>query len=212
MDIGQWIVIVLSVVMGVWFMIGSVVNRRRGVETYKWFQKQLEPLGKITESRWIGTSGSGARMVVGKPARPYQRVEVVFLLDSREILPLWAFNLLRGKQDEMVLKANLRTAPGEEVEVRRARGRAFPRQTPEAPPQETAVDGGFEVTRRGKGKPFSPGQLEGFLREYGEAILSISVKKQMPHLIVRASLPPLRAEEASGFFLALQAWLEEPSS
>ena len=102
MDLGQWIVIGLSVVMGVWFAVGSFYNRRRGIGTYRWIQSGLKRLGKISEAAWIGSSGSGARLTVGKAEAPFRRIEVVFLLESREILPLWLFNRVRNKQDEMI--------------------------------------------------------------------------------------------------------------
>ena len=38
MDLGQWIVIGLSVLMGIWFGVGSIYNRRRGVATFHWLR------------------------------------------------------------------------------------------------------------------------------------------------------------------------------
>ena len=123
METGQMVIIVISILMGVWYVVGASINRKRGVATYQWLQAELEQIGKITEAKWIGSSGSGARLLIGSASKPYRRVEVIFLLESREIMPLWIFNRIRGKQDEMVLKANLRKVPLQEIEVARAGNR-----------------------------------------------------------------------------------------
>ena len=117
MNQGQIIVIVISAFMGVWFFLGSVYNRRRGMAVFNWLRSGIEQFGKLSEARWIGSSGSGARLVIGQAKSPYQRIEIVFLLESREILPLWLFNHLRGKRDEMIMKANLRSVPDQEIEI-----------------------------------------------------------------------------------------------
>jgi hypothetical protein len=122
-ETGQMVIIVISVLMGVWYVVGASINRKRGVATYQWLQAELEQIGKITEAKWIGSSGSGARLLIGSASKPFRRVEVIFLLESREIMPLWIFNRIRGKQDEMVLKANLRKVPLQEIEVARAGNR-----------------------------------------------------------------------------------------
>ena len=116
MNTGQWIAISLSALFGAWYAVGAIINRRRGVAIYRWLRTGLEQVGKISEAKWIGSSGSGARLVVDKGKKPFRRVEVVFLLESREIMPIWLFNRLRKKQDEMILKATLTQVPDQEVE------------------------------------------------------------------------------------------------
>jgi len=206
MDTGQWIAIILSAVLGVWFVIGSMINRRRGVDTYKWLKQGLETLGKVTEGRWIGSSGSGARLIVGEAKKPFKRIEVVFLLDSREIMPLWLFNLVRGKQDEMILKANLRSRPTQEIEAVRQRGWNFPR-TGAASNDLGMSPAGFRLNRRGPSSEGELARVRAFLEQYQESVRSLSLQKKEPHLILRINLPGLRSETADIFFKELQNWL-----
>ncbi len=210
MDLGQSIIIGLSVFMGLWYIVGATINRRRGVATFRWLREGMETTGKVTEARWIGSSGSGARLTVGKADRPFQRIEVVFLLDSREILPLWLVNLLRNKRDEMILKANLRSLPSGEIEVGRTGSKdvkVLKAGSDSAPYQQVTTTAGFEVLSRGKADETQLGQLQSFIEKYSASVKRISLQRQMPHLIVRADLPRMREEAAETFFKDLNAWL-----
>ncbi len=212
MNLGQYIVIGLSILLGLWYVVGSSTNRKRGLETFRWLRDGLETIGKVTEARWIGSSGSGARLTVGKANRPFQRIEVVFLLDSRELLPLWLVNLLRGKQDEMILKANLRSLPSSELEVGHSDSREIKsllsdKQT--SPYQTTSDVDGFEILHKGNVSDAQMTQLQSFIQHYQGSIKRISLKKQMPHLVLRADLPPMRDKNLEEYFKDLGTWLSD---
>lgn len=206
MDLGQWIVIGLSVVMGVWFGVGSYYNRKRGVATYHWIQSGLKRLGKISEASWIGSASSGARLVVGKAEAPFRRIEVVFLLESREILPLWLFNRVRNKQDEMILKAGLRSAPADQIELSRGDDhdiRAMIAASGARSFEQVPAQKGFLLAHRGGQNTELVDRLTAFLEQYSDAIRRISVQRQKPNLMIRVDLPALRDGSAEEFFEAL---------
>lgn len=203
MDTGQTVVIVICAILGVWYFLAAIYNRRRGLKTFDWLKSGLESLGKLSEAKWIGSSGSGARLVVGSPSVPFKRVEVIYLLESREILPLWIFNHLRGKRDEIILKASLRSGPSQEIEAARENDAEFKKVV--------AADGkksfetspapeGFEIAIRGKKEDNLPTRLSDFLKSYEGAVWRFSLQRQAPHLILRANLPDLTSKEAGKFF------------
>src|SRR3990170_7569395 len=119
MDLGQQIAIYLWVFLLLWYIAAAAYNRRRGVRAYRWLRPGLAKLGPISDARWIGSSGSGARLVVGKADRPFRQVEAAYLLETRELLPLWLINRLRGRRDALILRADLRSSPHGELEVMR---------------------------------------------------------------------------------------------
>jgi hypothetical protein len=212
MNLGQYVVIGLSIFLGLWYVVGSSTNRKRGLETFRWLRDGLETAGKVTEARWIGSSGSGARLTVGKANRPFQRIEVVFLLDSRELLPLWLVNLLRGKQDEMILKANLRSLPTSEIEVGHSDSKEIKSLISNKQPstfQTASAAAGFEILYKGKAGDEQIARLQSFIQQYPVSIKRISLKKQMPHLVLRADLPPLREKNLEEFFKDLSTWLSD---
>ncbi|MGD2028198.1 MAG: hypothetical protein PVI99_10310 [Anaerolineales bacterium] len=210
MDLGQYIIIGLSIFFALWYFVGAIINRKRGVATFHWLRDGLETNGKVTEARWIGSSGSGARLTVGVAQPPFQRIEVVFLLDSREILPLWLVNLLRNKRDEMILKANLRSRPSVELEIGRQGSKDVKvlKAGGDMPPyQQAGTAAGFDILSRGKANETQLARLQSFIEKYNTSIKRISLQRQMPHLILRTDLPPLREKEAEAFFRDLNEWL-----
>ncbi len=198
MNFGQQFVIVISVLLVVWYVVFSYVNRQRGVALYRWLREGIEAMGELSHVGWIGSASNGGQMLVEKAKPPFSRVEVVFLLQSREILPLWLFNLGRGKRDEMIVKAVLRSAPRREIEAAPAAGKA-----PEgyAPAGET---GGLAVSVRGEDAVVGKA-LRTFLEQYGAHIRLFSLQRRKPHLIIRLRLETgLDAAPSREFFVALQ--------
>jgi len=205
MDFGQVFVIVLSVLLALWYFWGMLINRKRGIATYYWLREGLlASVGEVTEARWIGSAASGARLVVGEARAPFRRMEVVFLLESREILPWWLYQRLRGRRDQMVLKASLRTLlPA--VDIAPAGSATLRQMQEEGKPKVLEGPQGFVFLLRGKTRPEDVKPWEDFLARYGEAVISLSVSHRQPHLVMSLSLPPLQArgEPAKAFFEAL---------
>jgi hypothetical protein len=211
-DTGQWIAIGLSVLFGVWYVVGAIINRRRGVATFHWLRAGLERLGKISEAKWIGSSGSGARLVISSAQKPFRRIEVIFLLESREIMPIWLFNRLRNKQDEMILKANLKQVPFQEIESapsgnRKLKGLLSDPGNKLNPFNVAPAPEGFDIIRRGKQDDERLTALSKFLQKYRASVFQLSLRRQSPHLILRAKIPSLRENPAEALFTDLSALL-----
>lgn len=209
MDAGQQIVIGISIVLATWFVLASQYNRRRGVNTYRWLQAGLAPLGKITEARWIGTSGSGARLVIANAERPFRRVEIAFLLESRELLPLWLINhYLRQRRDLMILKADLRTTHTGEVEIARGRPRLpAPAGDARRNPWQAVTDplpGGLRAIERGRDPDRMRAAIQGWLDTYSRSVRRLSLARTSPHLILEMDLPVLTVNPGADFFNALR--------
>ena len=111
------IVIVLSYLAGAW------LNRRRAKAVGMWLQGGLsalggKPLWKVTRSL-----STGAEVNVTDAVRPFQQVNAAYFMLTREIMPLWGVELLRGKRDLLSVRADLRSQPGAEYELVPIKGR-----------------------------------------------------------------------------------------
>jgi hypothetical protein len=207
MDIGQWVIIILSLVLAIWYFLGSIYNRRRGMKVFNWLRPGMEQLGKLSEAKWIGSSGSGARLVVDKAQAPFQRVEVIFLLETREILPLWVFNHLRGRRDEIIMKSSLRSSPSPEWEAAHPGNRDFQKVvSADGKNSFEKIQGpeGYDLAFRGDHDEKLAGRLYDFLDHYRSAVWRVSVQRKAPNLILRANLPTLQEKPAEDFFLAIR--------
>ena len=212
MDTGQWFIIGLSILLGAWYFVGAMINRRRGVATYHWLREGLAQVGKVSEAKWIGSAGYGARMTVTKADKPYRRIEAIFLLESREIMPIWLFNRLRDKQDEMILKANLRQVPSQELESatqgnRKLKDLLSASGENQTPFELVPAPEGFDIIRRGKQDEERLESLRGFLNKHSDAVMQFSLRRQMPHLILRVKLPSLQNSPAEEFLSELSGLL-----
>lgn len=210
-DLGQWIVIGLSIVLIVWYVIAGYLNRKKGIQIYRWLREGLETLGEVSNVHWIGSSGSGGQINLISAAPPFQSLEATFLLASREILPLWLFNLYRGKRDELILKADLRQPPALEIEVARKGDKEFSRLLAleqKLPFSQLPAPEGYQLAYRGRKKPGKIENLEGLLEMSLGMVRKISLQRKKTHLVLLVSLAELPDHPAGDFFTSLQYWLQ----
>jgi hypothetical protein len=210
MNLGEWIIIGLSAFLLIWYIAMNIFNRRRGIATYQWLRRGLVQVGEITESQWLGSSGTGARIVVAQAKKPFRRLEVMYLLETREILPYWIISHLRGRRDELIIKASLRTTPKIEIEVVKTNNRAITELDslePKQASEQVQSAEGFSISRSGHGDDPGEKNLIEFLSDFGKSIQRISLKRQAPHLELRIGIKPLLITNSESFFSMLQAWL-----
>ena len=210
-DTGQWIIIILCAFLLVWYVIAGYFNRKRGIIFYRWLRDGLELLGGDREMHWIGSSGSGGQIIIKNAEPPCKTIDVVFLLETRELLPLWLINLIRKKQDEVIIKAILRNTSKQEIEVARSGDREFSRilaldQKPAYSQVPTTQN--FQIAQRGGGNPETIKQLEKFLSEDGDQIIRLSLQRKTPHLVIRISLSKAIDKPSEDFFSSLINWLQ----
>lgn len=201
LDVGQWIVILLSALLFIWYFLANSANRRKGIATYRWLRQGLDSLGNVSSAEWIGASNVGARMVVAKPAKPFRRVEARYLLEPREFLPYWFFSYLRGKRDEVVIKITLRMNPSSSLEIRRFTGRK------NVPAGECAHQH-FQVVRADLADPQLISHVEAFLDENGATINEIILQNRAPHIELNARLGPLLDCSPELYFAKILSWYQ----
>jgi hypothetical protein len=201
LDLGQWIVIVLSGFLFIWFILAGSANRKRGIATYRWLRQGLETLGKISNAEFIGASNMGARFVVAKPAWPFRRVEAHYLLEPREFLPYWLFSYLRGKRDEVVIKVALRMTPSGSLEIRRAVGQV-------KLPAKDRIHPDFQVVYADLDDAHLMAKVGAFLVENGSTVEKIVIQRQAHNIELLARLKPLLRSSPESYFSRLLSWYQ----
>lgn len=210
LNTGQWFVIGLSIFLLVWYVIAGYLNRQRGIRIYRWLRDGLESTGQLAEVHWIGSSGSGAQIKVTQVKEPFQFIEATILLETREVLPLWIFNMLRNKRDELILKASLRKKPSQEVEIAQTKDREFTKalaKETKRPYEQLSTPNRYLIAYRGKKDLTGKQQLLQFLEESGGAIVRVSLGSKKPHLLLRVHLSSLMENSAENFLSGLKTWV-----
>jgi hypothetical protein len=203
-EIANQAVIAFCALLVVWYIVGWQMNRRRGERLLEWALQGLRAFGdQITVSR-LGTSGF--QVNVAKAQAPFKKIEATILLQPREILLLWIFNLLRGRKDHLVFKATLRTWPRGEIEVMKT-GRLSGGVLEELGEktwtcQETA--GGLVMAYRGKQGQQQVDAISHLVENLSARLLRLSLSKKDPHLLVSLSLAGLDGQSALFLFSSLK--------
>jgi hypothetical protein len=212
MDPTQTLLIVLvAVVMG-WFGFGVIWNIRRGNAVLKWMQAGLPRLGEKTTLRWLGSSA--VELSIAKARAPFRRVDIVLVLEPRDVPWFWLIARLQGRRDMLIVRGHLTTAPQFEYDLlvpgswseRETVGRGETRQW-EA---EALGDSRFRAPAptRPLSRQLAPGALEA-ARKVRPTVWRLSSRREFPQLELHVPPPDPKRDDAAQFFNALRALAEQ---
>lgn len=106
---------VIASVMMVGYAIGRWTNQRRARRISDWLEPGLRSLnGTPTVQR---VSRSAFRLQVTNARRPFKTVTTSVVLISREVIPTWLFECLKGHRDLLVVHTTFRQPPNLEAEI-----------------------------------------------------------------------------------------------
>lgn len=183
-------ILIVLVFMG-WFAVGVQWNIRKGNILLRWLQGGLPLLGKRTTLRWLGSSV--VELKITQPLEPFLDVEVVIVLEPRDVGALWVWGRLHGRRDFLILRARLEQPPQFEAEVGDRRGwtghDALRRLTLSEWRQANWKDPNVQIAYSG-GRASEEAQRlwTGFQNVCG-GIWRLSIRRTTPHLEVHL-LPP----------------------
>lgn len=206
MNLGQIIVIGLSVALVLWFAGGIWYNRRRARQVSQWLEAGLGVFGGRVGKVWIASSGTGLRVAVDNAPAPFRRLELIARLESRENIPLWLFELAQGKRDQLTLRASLRSSARGEIELALADSgldRALQAET-DRPWQRSDLSPHWVIARRGTIKEGQHAALQEFVAAYGRGLQRFALRRAEPHLFVQLGLRQIPRESSRGLFQRLK--------
>jgi hypothetical protein len=113
LNLAIFIIVAILVVGG--FALGTHRNVRRGHDAMRWAQGGLPLVGEKTTLRWLGSSV--VQLKIPNAKRPFREVEVLFVLEPRDIAPLWFLARARGRRDLFIFRSRLHKLPEFEFEA-----------------------------------------------------------------------------------------------
>lgn len=214
MDRGTVAVIGLCVVLALWYGGGYLYNRLRGQRLFCWLETGLDVLGGERKASWLGSPSNGAYINVIHAAPPFRRLEIVLLLENREILPLWLLERLRGRRDRLIIKATLRSPGHGEVEIVPAQGRVARMLRREQEQPWSWREGPYQllIAYRGSGTLRQLAGLAPWLEAYGTSLRRFSWRKADPHVQLEMRMAGLLTTSCEAFLTALQVAVKEAVS
>lgn len=188
----EQIVVGFGIFLALWYLFAAIYNRRRGLGVYQWLRGGLDQVGGSLSGRWLGSSGSGAELTVRQANAPLKEIQLIYLLASRELLPLFLVDLLRGKHDRIIVRAALRNPIPGEVQVAPS-GSSMARRLRKGVNETSIQDGpyGTVISAQGSEATKIVAALTPFLEKYGSRLVQLSWSKKSPHLIAVLDLAGL---------------------
>lgn len=112
-SLAVFILVVIFVVGS--FAVGMHRNVRRGDDAMRWAQGGLPLVAEKTALHWLGSSV--LQLQIKNAKRPFREAEVLFVLEPRDVAPLWCLSRARGRRDLFIFRSRLHTLPEFEFEA-----------------------------------------------------------------------------------------------
>jgi len=181
---------VTATVMMLGYGVGRWANQRRSQQISDWLEPGLRSLGGTPLVQRV--SRSAFRFQMSNARRPFRTVTASVVLLSREVLPTWVWERLRGRNDLLVLHATFRQPPALEIDLvdpdnelgRRgeAQARELSWSASDFPPRwrlyhapGTPLAGAQAIARKATASPFPPWRL--------------ALRRNVPHLLLSMPVP-----------------------
>ena len=97
------------------FALGTQRNVHRGHDAMRWAQGGLPLVGEKTTLRWLGSSV--VQLKIQNAKRPFREAEVLFVLEPRDVAPLWLLARARGRRDLFIFRSRMHKLPEFEFEA-----------------------------------------------------------------------------------------------
>ena len=200
MDIGNVLIgVVVALTLGLtgWFFIAAQWNARRNHEALRWLRSGLPQVSERTSMNWMGTTG--VRLDMSEAKEPFKSVEVLTLMEPRDVVPLWILSHLRGRRDVMIVRGNLRRHARVEFDLIKAGSWSgkdvLRRGIPKEWTQATLSDG-MLLASEGPDATRSAQEIKARLAKLSPQLTRVSVRRTVPHIEMHL-LSPWKGSQAS---------------
>jgi len=189
-DILTWIVAVLAIVSTAWYFLGAQWNVRRAQAALRWLQQGLPALGEKTTMRWMGTTG--VHLGINAPKEPFKSVEILILMEPRDVAPLWLLSHLQGRRDIMIFRAHLRRHARVEFDLlnksswsgKQALAHAIPSEWSKAALPENLI-----LASEGPDASAAAQQMIPLVRRLSPGLRRAAIRRTVPHVEIHLLAP-----------------------
>jgi hypothetical protein len=173
-----------------WFFIGAQWNVKRIHDVLRWLRAGLPLLGERTTMRWLGTTGVHLGMEAANA--PFKSVELMILMEPRDVVPLWLLSHLQGRRDILLVRGHLRRHARVEFDLldktswsgkdalRHNIAKEWPRST---------LSDGFLLASEGADATLAAQQVKAQLGRLAPNLYRIAVRRTVPHVEVYLLAP-----------------------
>ena len=206
---GRLLIDVVSAVatLGLWYLVFSSYNRRKGAAALRWVQTACSGRGRILESRWRGSSLLDAR--VHFPSRWFENARVTMKLRPRALPVQWLVACWHHQKETLTFEADLDNSPSFHLEVVRhrctwrSRGVTNPKHTDRE--WDVYQPGPIVLTTKTHWKQDPSSELNALMSARHQDVLQVRFRPESPQFSATVNLETIAdPQAAAGFLTALR--------
>jgi hypothetical protein len=194
-------------VLGLWYIVFSTYNRKKGAAALRWVQTACAGKGRVVESKWVGSSRLQARLHF--PSRWFENAHVTVKFRPRALPVQWLLSCWHRQKETLTFEADLGGSPSFRLEVVRHRWSAHNRGTMSRKRDEREWDlyqpGPIILTTRTHWKQDPSAELSALMSARRQDILQVHFRPESPQFSATVHLEALAdPNAAAGFVSALR--------
>jgi hypothetical protein len=205
-----WIFGGILVIYALSSLVGAAYNGWRARRMARWLRVGLSITGKPSQVRWLNPLRTAGQIVVHETRSPFRKVDAAFALEPLHNLPGWVLRRIKGKRDEVIVRADLRSTPGQEIEAGRSANQillAFLHKERDKAFNQVNQPAGYTIGWRGAEDAHRLRRLQQLLENHPYAVERISLRREITHLALRLDAVGLFRASSESLFDALRKWL-----
>ena len=193
-------------VLGLWYLVFSTYNRRRGKAALRWVQAACTGKGRILDSRWdsrwMGSSRLNARLHF--PSHWFENARVIMKFRPRALPVQWLLSRWRKQKETLTFEADLDRTPDFHLEVFRHRWCARSRGSSPGRDErqwDICEPGPIILTTRTHWKQDPAPELNALMAARQQNVLQVRFRPESPQFSATVALDSLSDPQAAASFL-----------
>jgi hypothetical protein len=194
-------------VLGLWYLLFSAYNRRKGAEALRWVESACAGKGRVLEPQWLNSSRLHARLQF--PARAFDNAHVTMKFRPRALPVQWLLSCWRKQRETLTFEADLGGCPSFHLEVVRhrwsARSRGVSSRLRDDRQWDVYEPGPVILTTRTHWKQDPTPELNALMTVRRQDVLKVRFRPESPQFSATVALDALSdPRSAAGFLTTLR--------
>ena len=191
-------------VLGLWYVVFSHYNRKKGAAALRWVQTACAGKGRVLESRWLGNARLQARLHF--PSRWFENARVTVRFRPRALPLQWLISCWHKQKETLTFEADLDGSPTFHLEVMRhrwcAHNRGISSRKQDGREWNVYEPGPVVLTTRTHWKQDPSAELSALMSARRQDILQVHFRPESPQFSATVRLEALSDPEAAAEFVS----------
>ncbi len=191
-------------VLGLWYLVFSAYNRKKGASALRWMRTACAGKGRILEAHWVGVGSSRLQARVQFASRWFENARVTVKFHPRSSPVHWLLSSWRRQKETLTFEADLGGSPSFHLEVVRHRWCAHNRGTArqrDGREWDLYEPGPIILTTRTHWKQDPTAELNALMSARRQDILQVRFRPESPQFSATLHLDALADPDSAATFV-----------